>query len=68
MSINFKSVTFVILIILFFNQKIYSVEYISDEQPAPESVEQLADPISEYFEIPPRRREKEYFDFCWNGK
>ena len=38
------------------NQLIHAVEYISDEQPAPESVEQLADPISEYFEILPRRR------------
>jgi len=56
MSINFKSVTFVILIILFFTQNIYSIEYIRDEQPAPESVEEIADPISEYFKILPRRR------------
>ncbi len=56
MSINFRSVTFVILIILFFTQNIYSIEYIRDEQPAPESVEEIADPISEYFKILPRRK------------
>lgn len=56
MSINFKSVTFVIIIILFFSQNIYSIEYIRDEKPAPESVEEIADPISEYFKILPRRR------------
>ncbi|NIP32025.1 MAG: hypothetical protein GTO02_21520, partial [Candidatus Dadabacteria bacterium] len=50
------SIISVLLIILFFTQNIYSAEYKRDEQPAPKSVEEFDDTISEYFKIPSRRR------------
>ncbi len=55
MSINFISVIFIFLLILFFTQNIYSVEYIRDENPAPDSVEEVQNPINENFRVKPRR-------------
>jgi len=52
---RFKYCLIFLLIISSSHQLNYATEYIRDENPAPDSVEELHDPINENFRVKPRR-------------
>jgi len=55
MSRRFKYCLIILLIISSSHQLTHAAEYIRDENPAPDSVEEVPDPINENFRVKPRR-------------